>query len=63
MMLFLRTLLIFFLIYSLLKWFGALISRTAGRRGKPGGGKRQAPKSDYSDITDQKVEDADFEEL
>ncbi|MBN2071248.1 MAG: hypothetical protein JW814_07295 [Candidatus Krumholzibacteriota bacterium] len=62
-MLFFRILLIFGLAYYLIKIFGR--SFNPGRRsGKPrtgtGGDRRD---EDYSELTNQKIEDADYEEI
>ena len=62
-MLMLRTLLIFVLIFGLLRWFGRLLFRSAGRSEEKVKGNTGKGRDDYSDITDQKVDDADFEEL
>ena len=58
----LRLVLTVTLVFYLLKWIGRWISAGAGDDGRPGTGIGKK-KDDYSDITDQKVEDADFEEI
>lgn len=62
-MLLLRLILIFALIYYLVRLFSArLFSRgPSGRRDRYGGG--SVEKRDYSELTDQKIDDADYEDL
>lgn len=63
-MLLLRFILIFALFYYLLKLLFRWLAGSSGRRGE--GGRRMkttVKKQQYSDLTDQKIEDAEYEEL
>ncbi|MCK4538525.1 MAG: hypothetical protein KAV42_06985 [Candidatus Krumholzibacteria bacterium] len=60
----LRFLLIFAVVYYLLKFLGGLLLGKKKDRGmKPGSNGKKRNDSDYTGITDQKVDDADYEDL
>ncbi|MBN2185717.1 MAG: hypothetical protein JW746_10355 [Candidatus Krumholzibacteriota bacterium] len=62
-MVFLRFLLIFALIYYLLKIIGRAFLSAKKRRDVGTQERNYHESPDYSDKTDQKIEDADFEDL
>ena len=59
-MVFLRFLLFAVLFYYIIKWLWGRFISPAGRRtqGRDGSGR-----DDYSELTDQKIEDVDYEEI
>ncbi|MBU8922706.1 MAG: hypothetical protein KOO63_12880 [Bacteroidales bacterium] len=60
----LRFLLIFAMAYYLLRFLGGLLfGKKKEDRKNPGFGDQKRNSPDYNEITDQKVEDADYEEL
>lgn len=62
-MLLLRFILIFALFYYLLKLFFRWLTGSSSGRGERRRRTETSKKQEYSDLTDQKIEDAEYEEL
>jgi len=63
-MTFLRFILLLVLAYYLLKLFSRwILGISGGKRERTGGASSSSEKRRYGELTDQKIEDADYEEI